>query len=203
MIDLGTAIKRIAASVDKPGVARSATDENVIRKMEEMAAAYGFVPESKHVEPIRAYLSGYALVLHGDTGAGKTFLMRALGARLYDARRIVSYGLRIDDWYRWTDGFDVCIDDLGTEPMVNEYGNKAEIMAEVVAHRERLRGVRTHVTMNINAEQVASRYGERTLSRILGMGSVHKLKGPSRREPVAVVTSVVNAANQPERNAIG
>jgi DNA replication protein DnaC len=136
---------------------------------------------------LRAYLSGFGLLLTGSAGVGKTFLMQCLGIRIYNADSIVDYGLsEIYKWYEFTDGgAPICIDDVGTERTVSEYGNKDDVLKSVLAHRnDRQQGI-THITTNLDAEGIAQRYGERTLSRMLGMCKAFSLEGVSLRGPVA------------------
>ena len=161
-----------------------ASDEDVGQRIVTLAQQ-GYEPSDALVEAVRDYLSGYSLLLTGPAGVGKTFLMQCLGVRRYSAESIIDYGLaRIRDWYDWTDGHDICIDDVGSERMVAEYGAKDEVLRAVIAHRsDRQRGKRgkTHVTTNLTAEQISARYGDRILSRLMGMCKAHALTGPSRR----------------------
>jgi Flp pilus assembly CpaF family ATPase len=197
---LETAMK--AATV-QPRLVKMATDEQVAAAIVKLGEK-GYRPSPQIVEPIRAYLSGYGVLITGETGVGKTMLMRLLGAKISPATRIAEYGLdKIDKWYSWTDGHAICIDDLGAERTVSEYGNKDEVLKHVVAHRceafyidaegNKKRQARTHITTNRTAEQIVERYGDRTLSRILGMcktsgqdGGPFRFDGGSQRAPEPV-----------------
>ena len=121
----------------------------------------------------------------GKAGVGKTFLMRCMGVRIYNADEIVDYGLsRIHVWYEWTDGgAPICIDDVGSERIVTEYGAKDDVLKAVLAHREGSQQGITHVTTNLDADGIAARYGDRTLSRLLGMCKPFTLGGISQRQP--------------------
>lgn len=91
-----------------------------------------------------------------------------------------------------------CFDDLGVEPEGKHYGNDCNVMGEIllsryerflkyrrpkrrplsgvegsggVCHPERSRGV-THITTNLNAEEIEDRYGNRVRSRLREMVNV-------------------------------
>jgi len=163
------------------------TDTEVEATILMIAEKHGYRASEQIVEPIRAYLEGYGIILSGDAGIGKTFLMKCLGARLYATEQIISYGLRdIHNWYEWTDGNNICIDDLGSERITAEYGAKEDLMKVVLAHRSERQKGRTSITTNFNSDQITARYGERTLSRILGMCKPFKLTGTSMRTPKPV-----------------
>jgi ATPase subunit of ABC transporter with duplicated ATPase domains len=198
---LDLAIKSILAKLDTEcPVARTATDEDVAGKLREMAARHGYRPSEQIIEPVRAYLSGYSILLTGETGVGKTFLMRCLCGSVRPADDIASWGLAwTHGFYSWTDELDIVIDDLGSERTVAEYGAKDEVLKAVIAHRldgqtarhrkgdiNPARVGRTHITTNLTAEQIAERYGDRTLSRITGMCKSFRIEGPHMRKPSAI-----------------
>lgn len=91
-----------------------------------------------------------------------------------------------------------CFDDLGVEPEGKHYGNDCNVMGEILlsryerflkyrrpkrrplsgvegsrgaCHPERSRGV-THITTNLNAEEIEDRYGNRVRSRLREMVNV-------------------------------
>lgn len=159
-----------------------ASDEEVARKVAQMAER-GFIPGEQWVEPIRAYLSGFGVMLAGDTGVGKTFFFTCLQGRVRSVEEIVDHGFKyLREWYSWTDGSDIVIDDLGSEPVTVEYGARDDLLKTVISHRDGLANVRTHITTNLSAEGISARYGDRTLSRILGMCKAFRLDGESRRQ---------------------
>lgn len=173
--------KQIEASKPTPP---PVSDEAVARMFERIARKHGYIPSPSIVEPVRDFLAGYGLLLTGKTGIGKTFLMRCLGVRVCITDEIADYGLRqIHLWHEQYDGFEVCIDDLGCERIVSEYGTKDDLLKAVIAHRSEKQRGRTHFTTNLSAEALAERYGDRTLSRIMGMCRTHRLEGAHRREP--------------------
>lgn len=155
-----------------------ATDEHVAHVIDKLAGR-GYIPTGSSVEAVRDYLNGYGLLLTGSAGVGKTYLLRLLGLRIWTATDICDYGMRhIQQWFEDTRGKEIAIDDIGTEITVSEYGAKDDIMKLVIAYRcERQRG-RTHVTTNLDAAGIIDRYGDRTMSRLLGMCRAHKIISP-------------------------
>ena len=175
-------VKVISDKMNAERVERTmATDECVLDRIEELAA-HGYIPSDCIIEPIRAILSGYGVLLTGKAGAGKTFLMREMGVRIYSATRLAEWGLsKIAGWYEWWDGKEVCIDDIGTEHIVSEYGAKEDIVKQVISHRCERQEATTHITTNLNSAEISARYGDRTLSRMLGMCKPFAIDGENRR----------------------
>ncbi len=68
---------------------------------------------------------------------------------------------------------NVCLfDDLGSEEIKNNYGNKKEVMVDVIIERyEKLlsNGLITHFTSNLTPEEIESRYSTRVRSRLRQM----------------------------------
>ncbi len=149
------------------------------------------------------------LALFGDVGRGKTFGMECLakirGLRVIQARDLVHIwselghdGVKahLNGIYQPShDPFwaDVVIDDIGTEPTLNEYGTKREVMDDVLQMRVdayHRAGALTCLTFNLPLEPVpgkpesdcvANRYDERFLSRLHEICHVMSLSGPDRR----------------------
>jgi hypothetical protein len=65
-----------------------------------------------------------------------------------------------------------CFDDLGTEQPVKYFGNDCQVMAEILLSRYDLfvsKGMLTHLTTNLSASELESRYGGRVRSRLREM----------------------------------
>ena len=73
-----------------------------------------------------------------------------------------------------------CVDDVGTESVLVEYGNKHEVFNEVVDEAER-KGYLLLVTTNLTLDEFVKRYGERTLDRLRHITKCVKFKGDSLR----------------------
>lgn len=175
---LARANEATQANVSRP----EATDEQVSARI-DMLLRWGYVSSEQTVEPIRAFLSGYSVLLSGDVGVGKTFLMKSMGVKCYKAPALSEYkSSGIDIWYDSTDKATICIDDLGTEDQSNNYGIRSDLLRAIIDHRCELRGVKTHITTNMDASSLGERYDDRTLNRIIGMCKVFRMTGESRRK---------------------
>ncbi len=78
-------------------------------------------------------------------------------------------------------------DDLGAEMMGNniyQYG-KEEVFVRILLNRYRnfeSLGTKTHITTNLNLDQMEQRYGKQLADRFIRMFNLLKLDGPSRRK---------------------
>jgi len=181
---IALAIKQALEKLERRNIAPPrATDEEVAAKITDLSNQ-GYRPSEQIVVAVRDYLSGYGVLLSGPAGVGKTMLMTCLGSRIRPVDGIVIYGLRqIHTWYDWTDGTDMTIDDLGSETTTAEYGAKEDLLKLVIAHRAERQKGRTCITTNLTADEIAGRYGDRTLSRIMGMCCPHTFSGANARHP--------------------
>jgi DNA replication protein DnaC len=148
------------------------------------------------------------LCLIGDTGRGKTFafriMKRLLATRIFEAETLVDrwqiYGPhnrkeiykeltghyphheRLEIARNWR---DCIIDDIGTEPILNEFGTKREVIDSIIQRRTREFeefGARTHISTNLSLNQLQERYGKRFVSRLNQICHIVVLKGEDRRE---------------------
>ena len=122
------------------------------------------------------------ILLTGPVGCGKTSMMQLIRhlvphKRTYDiipARNITfafnHIGYKIIEDYG--NGRSYCFDDLGVEPMGRYYGDDCNVMGEVLVSRHELyqqSKIPTHITTNLNAEELEERYGKRVRSRMRQM----------------------------------
>ncbi|WP_300439129.1 ATPase [Christiangramia sp.] len=119
------------------------------------------------------------LLLSGPVGCGKTSLMKLLRylvphQRSYEVipcRNIVfgfnHIGYKIIEDYG-SNSF-LCFDDMGVEPLGKYYGKDCNVIGEIMLSRYELfleHKVKTHVTTNLNAEELEEKYGSRVRSRM-------------------------------------
>lgn len=154
-------------------------------------AATGYEPSEAVTPIIRDLLSGQGVIVAGNPGTGKTFLFRALNMAMgscptrgiQTAEQIIANGLDgIKGWCEQWDGSELVIDDLGAERESVEFGARDDLLKSVIAHRAERQTGRTHVTTNLDARAIRDRYGDRTLSRLVGMCRPHRLDGRDRRK---------------------
>jgi len=161
------------------------------------------------------------LCLVGDAGRGKTFAFRIMQKlfrlRMYSAVELKGRYKALGDTKRyelyqemagnysnrdqpkidclWR---DCCIDDIGTEGTIVNYGEREECIDSIVQHRNRefeSTGARTHMSFNVLLEPIMQdgkqisapgasaqeRYGARFVSRVHQMCHVVVLSGNDRR----------------------
>jgi energy-coupling factor transporter ATP-binding protein EcfA2 len=142
------------------------------------------------------------LLLTGPVGCGKTALMRILSNfSLPDHRPFLKSSLDIS--LEFTDlGTDVilkyskrafnpyrrmpqiyCFDDLGFEPLVNYWGNKINLIAQILFTRYNLmhsHGMITHAITQLNAAELEVIYGDVLRSRMREMFNLIAFQPASR-----------------------
>jgi DNA replication protein DnaC len=151
-------------------------------------AARGYEPCKALVEPLRWYLSERGVMLRGNTGVGKTLLFKTLRVNVYNANWIARKPFEeLDTWLDDVAADEICIDDLGNEQTVVQFGQRDEPLRRVINHRADNAKVLTHCTTNLGANQtegaglIRQRYGDPAFSRLLGMCKPFELTGPDRR----------------------
>jgi DNA replication protein DnaC len=122
------------------------------------------------------------LLLSGPVGCGKTSLMKLLpylaphktNYEIIPTRNIVfnfnAAGFEVLEKYNDTKNY--CFDDLGVEPTGCHYTKECNVMGEILLSRYDLfktKNSKTHITTNLNAEELEERYGSRVRSRLREM----------------------------------
>ena len=126
--------------------------------------------------------TGKGILLTGPVGCGKTSMMRLVrhlvphkrNYEIIPSRNITfafnHIGYKIIEDYG--NGRFYCFDDLGVEPMGRYFGDDCNVMGEVLVSRHELfqrTKIPTHITTNLNAEELEERYGKRVRSRMRQM----------------------------------
>jgi len=141
------------------------------------------------------------LLLSGPVGCGKTSLMKLLphlaphktNYEIIPTRNIVfnfnATGFEVLDKYNETRNY--CFDDLGIEPTGCHYTKECNVMGEILLSRhdlyinsknsERIHS-KTHITTNLNAEELETRYGSRVRSRLREMLNVIAFDSNDKRQ---------------------
>jgi DNA replication protein DnaC len=128
---------------------------------------------------------GKGLCLRGDCGRGKSSILLGVIP--------VIFMMKFNKVVRVTQAEDlpkeypkllakkiIAIDDLGTEPMLNDYGEKSEVFNRLINLSEKeLRLL--FVTTNLGRDDILTRYGNRTWERLNRLCYVINFKGESLR----------------------
>jgi DNA replication protein DnaC len=128
---------------------------------------------------------GLGLLLHGKCGVGKTIMARYVipGILLSKYQKVVScYDInelnsRTDEILRKK---IISIDDVGTEEISVKYGEKRMAFAELMDIAEKQSKL-IIITTNLTADQILSKYGNRTMDRIKAITKRIPFNGESFR----------------------
>jgi DNA replication protein DnaC len=140
---------------------------------------------------------GKGLYLTGDCGRGKTNIIFGVLVPLYliryktflpgyHATQLTDMVLpQFDNLCRWNyelyNRWKIAyIDELGTERMVNDFGEKFEPFNEILNVAEQKLHVLI-ISSNLNGEQFLNRYGDRTMDRIKRLCKIITFEGESLR----------------------
>jgi len=145
-----------------------------------------WLPEYDNVCQWLSDNKGKGLLLYGDCGRGKTILTQwVLPAILLSCS---GYVLKVYDSNELASNFETIIksklfglDDIGTEEMSVEYGNKRVYFAEIMDIVEKQNKL-IIVNSNLTGAKFKEKYGERILDRIIATTHRIEFKGNSLRK---------------------
>lgn len=185
-MDFDAIAASLASAVAAPACAEVEVTEEALA-----ACARSMAPYRHSAETLRALedcLKGYQLCITGPVGTGKTmfFLRLPWKVERLSLLRLFTKPLdEVDEMVSALDGSEVVVDDIGAEPVYNNYGSKLDLLPWLVDRRLASRR-RTHYTSNLSSQELATRYGLRTVDRIGGCCAVHRFggcDGKSMRRP--------------------
>jgi predicted ATPase len=147
------------------------------------------------------------LFLAGNFGVGKTWLMKLFAKNkrqvyhLHNAKQVAD-AFEVDgeeavrsfvqpiknaynDGARFYQPYSgLCLDDIGTEDVKTNYGNKKNVIGDLIEKRYAAGhcGILLHATTNLTAAQLKEFYGERVTSRMREVFNFITLPGQDRRK---------------------
>lgn len=172
----------------------------VFRRADKSIGLYHHLPEYAAVIDWMIATRGRGLLLYGDCGRGKSIILTGVVPVLLAMKGCFVVPIHADEFQKpydfagCTAGYDPkmsnldylirsaypIIDELGVEPLVNNYGEKYEGFNRVINAAERyLRPL--FLSTNLTREQLLLRYGERTFDRLTRLCRVVEFKGDSLR----------------------
>lgn len=152
----------------------------------------GYEITTRTLEVLVDYLKGYNVWLCGNVGTGKTFFFECMSKVRADKgldpirklSMIETMAWTMDQAREWLDdseGFDIVIDDVGTEPEMNNYGVRAELFPYILERRMEVWRRRTHMTSNLGPADILKRYDRRVADRFTEMFKLEKLESKKSR----------------------
>lgn len=122
----------------------------------------------------------------GDPGLLKTTITQlAIPVMFYIAYKIILKPINADEihesWAIFNQSPVIIVDDIGTEPPLNDYGIKSEPFNKLVDFCEK-RSKILIITHNLKSKQISSRYGIRTIDRLDLLCKDIKIEGESLRK---------------------
>lgn len=129
---------------------------------------------------------GKGLLVVGHCGTGKTLicgkvipiLINCLEKKIITPYTAQELNERLEEALRKK---LVYIDDVGTESELVQYGNRRNAFCELVDYAEGRKNLLI-MTTNKTTEELAQKYGNRTVDRLVGITSLVTIKGDSFRE---------------------
>lgn len=172
----------------------------LFRKLDGTIAVYQYLPEYEEIVDWMHDTEGKGLLLIGDCGRGKSIIATCMVPVLLASKQLHAHPVHADDFEKpypfasSTMGMDPkmtnldyllrcnfpIIDELGVEPMVNDYGEKYEGFNRVINAAERYYRP-LFVSTNLSKQELLNRYGERTLDRLQHLCRIVEFKGDSLR----------------------
>ena len=168
-------------------------------ELDATARPFRMLPEYRSVIEWMGDTHGKGLFLYGDCGRGKSVIIRYMIPALLAMKDRDAKAYAADEFTRRQQEvrpvteeepltvLDVLkfvrypiIDDVGTEPPINDYGIRYEGFSQIMAAAEdRLKPV--FASTNLTPEQIGERYGIRTLDRIGRLCRCIEFRGASLR----------------------
>jgi len=167
------------------------------KKYDTTIKEFHWLPEYNEIIDWLVDTHGKGLYLTGDCGRGKTNIILGVILPLYLIRfKAILPGYhatqlsdrvppQFDNLYRWIyelyKKWKVAyIDELGTERMVTDFGEKFEPFNEILNIAELKLNVLI-ISSNLTGEQFLNRYGDRSMDRIKRLCNIITFKGESLR----------------------
>jgi DNA replication protein DnaC len=143
----------------------------------------------REYDEISVYLSntkGKGLLLSGSVGRGKTnIIMFSIPLIFYHYQKKVIRTTHSNELHKKLESFQnyrlIAIDEIGTEPEINDFGTKYEPFNQFLDIAESNSKL-TFLSTNLNGEQIRMRYGIRAIDRITRLCHIVKFEGESFRK---------------------
>lgn len=175
---------------------------HIFEQVDHTFVKYEHLPEYDEIIDWMTYTDGKGLMLMGDCGRGKSVvitriipvLMRMYSRQMLypvhasEFSKTYPFAMQTENYnpnatnleYLTRISFPI-IDELGVEPMMNDYGEKCEGFNVILNAAERFQRP-VFVTTNLTEVQILDRYGERTMDRLAHLCRTIHFEGESLRK---------------------
>lgn len=153
--------------------------------VDQTVKTYKHLPEYDQIIDWMHDNTGKGLFLTGDCGRGKSTILTGVLPVIF----LQKFGKVLNPYHadiiptkvaEITAKWATCIDELGVEPLVNNFGDKYEGFNVIINEAEaKIKPV--FLSTNLDSKQILDRYGERTFDRIKRLCRIVKFVGPSFR----------------------
>ena len=146
---------------------------------------FQWLPEYNEIVDYLQCTEGKGLFLAGDVGRGKTTIIHhAIPLLFYHCQKKVVKCTHANELKSHLEEYKIklliSVDELGTEPIANDYGNRYEPANNLFDMAEAHSKI-VFVSTNLSSEAIRQRYGIRTLDRITRLCRIVKFRGESFR----------------------
>lgn len=153
---------------------------------------YRWLPEYDEIASWLSDNKGRGLLFYGSNGRGKTVLCCKVIPLIFKYYLHIDFcqydAIELGETYRNDIGnFDLMwrdqplfIDDIGTESIINDYGEKHDLVSELIDRAEKNNRLLV-LTTNLTPDELSERYGVRTLDRLKAVVKSVKSIGDSLR----------------------
>ena len=151
-----------------------------------------WLPEYEAISDWLSDNNGKGLLFYGSNGRGKTVICSKILPIIFQYYLHIEYiqydAIDLGENYRLTLGNNdllwrrnpLIIDDIGTESIINDYGEKHDIVSEIIDKAEKQNRLLI-LTTNLTPDEISERYGVRTLDRLKAIVKSVKTIGNSLR----------------------
>jgi len=162
-----------------------ATFKNAFIAVDKSIKVFKMLPEYDEIVDWMVDNNGQGLMLQGDCGRGKSVIITGVIPALFFMRfglvfRPTHADLIPSTINALSASHTVVIDEVGVEPLTNDFGEKYEGFNRIINAAENSLKL-VFIATNLTSAQILQRYGERTVERLSRLCKIVKFEGDSLR----------------------
>lgn len=152
-------------------------------ELTDKTSEFEWLPEYDEIAEWLSNNEGKGILMTGNVGRGKSAILQGVLPLIFRARAkkvlhvFPARELHNQEKFKWC----VCIDDIGQDGVVNDYGTKVDAVEDAISHCED-RMKLLFMTSNLSKKQIEKRYGKRILDRIERLCRIVVFQGESKRK---------------------